>query len=467
MIKNLTLRNFRAFRSEIFEFSKFNIFVGPNNSGKSSAISAINLIAQTFNNAEISQSPLVLNGLFDRLGTYLDLVHGNRSNTPLGIDISIDDYAIKFDYKYRQQRREIELVKFQIDEKNKNAFSYESKKDSFSMKLMGKDVESLQPFVRKRRPQFYRLIPTLRFSSTISHSPDMQEAPTNVRNILFSADRALMRARSQLTKTFGDFDSLGPFRDRPERTYLYSGEVAQRIGTTGSNMALMLASDTSKRGAESQNIIDEISRWFKISGIAEQVRVKSLTPRHFELVLADVNGNEQNICDVGFGCSQVMPVLAASLNMFSGNDSISSFKSPTLIVQGPEIHLHPNAQASLGSFFSRLMQSEGQIFVETHSDNLVLRVARHVADGTLKENDVKIFYVHKINGSPVVQNISITGNGRFQPEWPGGFFPQRQSESLNLAQAAFRKTTPEKKEAKQSKFKYPEEIRSNNDTVRD
>lgn len=465
MIKTLTLRNFRAFRSETFVFSKFNVFVGPNNSGKSSAISALNLIAQTFNNAEISQSPLVLNGLFDRLGTYLDLVHGNRSNTPLGIDIGIDDFEIKFDYKYRQQRREIELVKFQIDEKKKNVFSYESKKDSFSIKLMGKDVETLQPFVRKRRPQFYRLVPTIRFSNAITHAPDMQEVPGTLRNMLFSVDRALTRARSQLTRTFSDFDSLGPFRDRPERTYLYSGEVAQRIGTTGSNMALMLASDTSKRGAESQNIIGEISRWFKVSGIAEEIRVKSLTPRHFELVLADVNGNEQNICDVGFGCSQVMPVLAASLNMFSRSETYPSLKSPTLIVQEPEIHLHPNAQASLGSFFSRLMQSEGQIFVETHSDNLVLRVARHVADGTLKENDVKIFFVHKINGSPIVQNISVNDRGKFEPEWPGGFFPQRQSESLSLAQAAFRKSKPEK-EARQLDFEYPEENRPSNDTIR-
>lgn len=101
MLKGLTLRNFRAFKQQDFTFSKINVFVGPNNSGKSSAISALNLISQTVNSTEIDQSPLVLNGAFDGLGTYLDLVHGNRSNTPLGFDLRFDNFCVKADYKFR------------------------------------------------------------------------------------------------------------------------------------------------------------------------------------------------------------------------------------------------------------------------------------------------------------------------------------------------------------------------------
>jgi predicted ATPase len=129
-----------------------------------------------------------------------------------------------------------------------------------------------------------------------------------------------------------------------------------------------------------------------------------------------------------------------------------------LIVQEPEIHLHPNAQASLGSFFASLMQGDGQLFVETHSDNLVLRIARHVADGTLAPDDVKIFYVHKRGGVSLVRDIGIARDGTFSNDWPGGFFPQRQHESLSLAQAGYRAEKGSNR-SRQLEFRYPEERR--------
>lgn len=454
MLNELTLRNFRAFKNQSFSFGKINIFVGPNNSGKSSAISAINLLAQTFADDDISQSPLVLNGQFDQLGTYLDLVHGNRSNTPLGMDIGFAGYTAKFDYKYRQQRREIELVRFELEEKRKTVYSYSSRKDSFSSKTFGIELDHLIPQMRKRRPLFYKLLPNVRFVSATYDQEMSSSVSRESRDLLISAERSLSRARTQIRRIFSDFDSISPFRDRPQRTYLYSGEVAQRIGTTGSNMAMMLANDTSKRGAASKDVLTEASRWFRVSGIADEIRVKSLTPRHFELVLAE-NGSEHNICDVGFGCSQVLPVLVAALNMFGQRNAALTFRQPILVVQEPEIHLHPNAQASLGSFFTGLLQSTGQLFIETHSDNLVLRIARHVADGSLSPDDVKIFYVHKKNGASVVEKINVSSEGRFEPSWPGGFFPQRQSESLSLARAAHRASKDPV--AQQLEFKYPEE----------
>jgi predicted ATPase len=175
-------------------------------------------------------------------------------------------------------------------------------------------------------------------------------------------------------------------------------------------------------------------------------------------VVADGSGAEHNICDVGFGCSQVLPVLTASLNLFNGFRAQPSRREPMLVVQEPEIHLHPNAQASLGSFFAGLLQQPGQLFIETHSDTLVLRLARHVADGTLNAADVKIFYVHKRGGASFVREIEIAPDGTFATDWPGGFFPQRQQESLSLAQQAY---LADKRagRTRQLQFRYPEERR--------
>jgi len=234
--------------------------------------------------------------------------------------------------------------------------------------------------------------------------------------------------------TFRNFDSLSPFREQPKRTYLYTGESPTSIGRTGMNGINMLVNDSARRGSLRAGIEEQISKWFQVNGIAKGIRVTNLTPRHFEVCLLDFKGKQHNICDVGFGCSQVLPVLVGGLNLFLRAEQPNR-RSPIYVVQEPEIHLHPNAQASLGSFFVGLATFGGQLFVETHSDNLVVRVARHVARGDIEPSLVRIFYIEDKEGEKVVTEIGFDEDGRFTPEWPGGFFPQRQTETLLLARA--------------------------------
>jgi predicted ATPase len=163
-----------------------------------------------------------------------------------------------------------------------------------------------------------------------------------------------------------------------------------------------------------------------------------------------LNNQPHNICDVGFGCSQVLPVLVGSLNIFVARAPAAI---PMFIVQEPEIHLHPDAQAALGSFFVSLVQKTGQIFVETHSDTLVLRIARHVAGGQLKPDDVHIFFFSNSKRGKRVQKIRLDARATFQPHWPGGFFPQREREALGLARA--RMGQDGTRETRAPKFSYP------------
>jgi len=148
------------------------------------------------------------------------------------------------------------------------------------------------------------------------------------------------------------------------------------------------------------------------------------------MCIIDHEGKEHNICDVGFGCSQVMPVLTAGLYALTTR-SISEV--PIYVVQEPEIHLHPNAQAALGSFFVGLANQGMQIFIETHSDHLVLRLARHVARHDIEASDVSIYFVEVTKDQRVVTSLKFASDGTFEPDWPGGFFPQRKTESLAIA----------------------------------
>lgn len=455
MIETVTLRNFRAFRNQTFRFRKLNLFIGKNNSGKSSALSALNVLAQTLREDELDTTPLILNGQFDRLGTFIDVVNGGFASTPLGIDFSFGMYEVRLEYKYRSQRRQIEMNKFELLEEGKSVYRYTAKKDGYDIWFGGRPFRQVFPDIQKRRPHFRNFWPVVS-GAPRPYGTSGQEKPLaeRYRQAVYEYERRLNRARSQLSRNFDDFDSLSPFRDQPQRTYLYSGETARYVGHTGSNTAVMLASDSSRRGGERKELVQEISRWFVATGIGKALKVKSLTSRHFEISLTSNDGTEHNICDVGFGCSQVLPVLTAGLNLFTRPiENVPMRATRTLIVQEPEIHLHPNAQAALGSFFVELTGRGGQIFVETHSDNLVLRVARHVALGDISPDDVAIFYVSDTAKQRVAE-ISISDAGAFEPDWPEGFFPQRQAESLALARAAM--GVPGRR-SRQFRFVYPEE----------
>lgn len=456
MLHKLTLRNFRAFQKQSFDFSRINVFVGPNNSGKSSALSAINLIAQTIRSSQINGSPLQLNGEYEQLGTFYDVVNGGRANTAVGIDFIVDNFSTSLEFRYRKQRREIELSRFELKKRQESIFLYQTKKDSFDVRMMGQKFESLLPDVAKRRPLFDGFWPIERnWRLRLRHESPNSKITEETLKVLSKANEELWSADRDISRTFRDFDSLSPFRDPPQRTYLFTGESPKGVGRTGSQSVNLLVSDSSRRGKQSFGLTEQISHWLSVTDIANGLVVKTLTPRHFEVCVVGKDGKNHNICDVGFGCSQVLPVLAGGLNIFRGiGSSAQPTANPIFVVEEPEIHLHPNAQAALGSFFVNLAQNRGQIFIETHSDNLVLRLARHVAKGDLDAKDLRVFYVRDNAGKKSVTSMDVTAEGVFKPKWPGGFFPQRQSESLELARAAsISKTTKQT----QLEFKYPEE----------
>jgi predicted ATPase len=444
MIRSLSLRNFRAYRNQAFQFARLNLFVGPNNSGKSSALSAISFIAQSILQRDVSASPISINGPFEQLGTFLDVVHGNRASTPMGFDLEYenparrDTHNIKFELKYRSQRREAEISKFSYYQNKREIYAYIARKDSFSVKLSGRMIEAIAPELKKQRPQFGSIFPvdrTLFRYGAPELYPATRTLPKEAQAQLREADRNMRRGRAQLRETFANFDSISPFRDQPERTYLFTGETPSRIGRTGSNGVSLLLNDVSKRGSLKLGFADIISEWLAVTRIASEIVVRPLTERHFEICIRDLDNKIHNICDVGFGCSQVLPVLVGALNILLPGRHRSASSTPTFVVQEPEIHLHPNAQAALGSFFASLAKAKVQIFVETHSDNMILRVASHVASGHIDPQDVAIFYCQNEKGRKTVERLSLDRQGVFHPRWPGGFFPQRENETLKLARA--------------------------------
>jgi predicted ATPase len=162
-----------------------------------------------------------------------------------------------------------------------------------------------------------------------------------------------------------------------------------------------------------KEIKTELAEFGRECGLFKSVNVKSLGKESdpFQVQIT-VNGSPTNLIDVGYGVSQVLPLLVDCLEE----------ANQLLLVQQPEVHLHPRAQAQLGSFFGYLVRKhEKQFIVETHSDYLVDRIRMDVRDGKhgLRPEDVSILYFERKDAAVSVHPMQIDGCGNLLNAPPG------------------------------------------------
>ena len=140
-----------------------------------------------------------------------------------------------------------------------------------------------------------------------------------------------------------------------------------------------------------------------------------------------IKGPWRNLIDVGYGVGQALPVIAELLR----DDAPSVF-----LLQQPEVHLHPSAQAALGSLFCQIAAPERQIVVETHSDHLIDRVRMDIRDGkeALKPDDVSILYFERGDLDVKIHSLSLDqeGNVLDAPSSYRRFFLDETRRSIGL-----------------------------------
>ena len=134
-----------------------------------------------------------------------------------------------------------------------------------------------------------------------------------------------------------------------------------------------------------------------------------------------------NLIDVGYGVSQVLPVIT---ELFRDD------ATPMFLLQQPEVHLHPSAQAALGSLFCQVAGNRRQLVIETHSDHLLDRVRMDVRDGKgkLKPDDVSILFFERGNLDVRIHSLRLDeeGNVLGAPRSYRRFFMEETRRSLGL-----------------------------------
>jgi predicted ATP-dependent endonuclease of OLD family len=318
---------------------------------------------------------------------------------------------------YRKYRHEIQLIstEFKLPE---DGLTLKTKRNRLGRHVVD-FVKGLEKLGEERINQMLsvrNLLPTIYPLSAVRSSEESYQKLRKMQNFIRSF-------REQLNEV----EFLGPFRTNPQRLYMLTGESPKNVGRHGERALEILLQDEKRRGKAKKNLLPMLSQWMKEAEIAKSVDTASISDRYFELIIENYHTGEiENLADVGFGCSQVIPVLIAGFNVRENG---------IFIVEEPEIHLHPKAQAELGSLFYAMYKRGIQLFIETHSEHMLLRIQSHVARGDISAKDVNVFYIDPAGKGKrkMIYRIPIGEDGYFMEEWPKGFFPEKLREAKRLA----------------------------------
>jgi hypothetical protein len=243
---------------------------------------------------------------------------------------------------------------------------------------------------------------------------------------------------------------LGPLRRKPERDYPWNRTKPGDIGVDGSRAVDVLLASALLKGEEQNYVVNGVSNWLARMKVADKLEVRQQgRSNRYELIIHR-DGVVSNLRDVGIGVSQVLPVLVVAYFAAPGS---------TIILEEPEIHLHPLAQSVLAELFVQVSQERKvQFIVETHSEHLFRRMQTLMAREEATPDSVAMYFVereaqpateHKTPSPATLRKLELDEFGRVK-NWPDGFFGDALGETREQASRMFARQKAAREQAGQA-----------------
>ena len=492
MIVKFGIKNFRAFKELInIPLSPLTCLIGRNSSGKSSIIQALLLLRQSIEQRALgSRMPqLNLSGTIVDAGSYDDIIHGHDTSLPLEFEFSV---LTKSDYFRSSIQEDSSLVHLDVPRQSRYPYlderlmqvrfyyrRYKYIRDrNVKISLVFLPAPPFGPTLTRvkiaienlghvrivrstgqQRIQHWRVYPSSVFPPPKSVTPDFSEG-SFFPMLYFRSDPRKMKSKEKrklmefvivanhslyvVEKFLKNIKMVGPFRTPPARRYTFTGMSSVDIGISGERSVDLLITEKLIQ-PKNEFLRKGVSFWLKHLGLARDLSIKGIARKSniFELTFAGAGTAKfANFADVGFGISQVLPVLVQGFLVPRGG---------TYIVQQPELHLHPDAQAALADYFLYLAKQGINVIIETHSEYILLRVRRrlaerkklvkigipgeiHVPIEELKRDDISVIYSFEKRGFSNLRVLQIGES--FQLEnLPRGFMSEAIDDRLEIMKA--------------------------------
>ena len=466
MIRHVNLKNFKAWRELDIELGpRITGLFGTNSSGKSSLIQFLLMLKETKNNPDRN---LVLDfgesGGVINLGGFGDVIHRNDKSLKLEWRLSWDgmvqpwsasdpytgEDVVQFYYKEVSIQSVVGMANPEESKSLKTQSMHYTiidegagEETTFGIEPNSNQVSNFRFVVEKKK------IPSGDVSRRYG---DLDDGPIKTHLFPFQARFHMpLEDRSPLSDLLSvveaDYEQLmdrvfylGPLRDYPHRQYNWSGGSPYDVGARGESTinAILAASEKGKtyqmkKGSRKRSFQEVVAMRLQEMGLIHSFSVTEIAEGsniYLAKVSVDKESPEVLLTDVGFGVSQVLPVIVLLNHVPEGS---------TVILEQPEIHLHPEVQSGLADAIVGIAETRDlQVIIESHSEHLLRRLQRRVADETIQADLVKLYFVSQESGEARLTDIGLNEYGEIM-NWPPDFFGDEMEEIAETRKAAIKR----------------------------
>lgn len=420
MLTALRLANFKAWQETgVIALKPVTMLLGANSSGKSSLIQSLLLLKQTAHSPDRSTH---LNLGADEAHDYFNF--GSFNDVLKAGTQSPRQFVIEFAFQAHPQSR-IESGQFACSygQTAQGATAIQTlalSTGGHCFRVLRREKGAYAIFVNdevRPRAKGRHLVP----ERSIALSAEAIAVLGHVGAIAEDLSLAIRRELENIVY-------LGPLRRKPERDYVWNKMAPGQIESDGHRAVDALLASALTRGAQHNAVLDGVSFWLNRMKVADKLEVKQLgRSNRYEIVVHQA-GVSANLRDVGIGISQVLPVLTVAYFAPAGS---------TIILEEPEIHLHPLAQSVLAELFVATSRARRiQFIVETHSEHLFRRMQTLIARGETSAEQVSLFFAEREADGAMLRQLTVDEYGRVS-NWPKYFFGDALGETREQARLMF------------------------------
>ena len=451
MLGKIGLSNFKGWQELDIDLAPITLLFGGNSSGKTAVLQALLLLKQTANSFDPKQHINFGGGPRDYVdfGSYQDLVYGHDKSQNIGLSLSWHLLtAVHVPKQVQVEGDEIFSTVLPHRAHSINyAVSWRLNSDIF--------IETLDYFIHSKDSKDYHAKVKhneggkylLEVSAPIAVE-GMPENPATVgppescyilpdEFVKFGGNHLFLNRffNREFESLMDTFLYLGPLRQYPKRYYQSTGErKSQVIEPDGADtIATLISSEHYDRSLQ-----EAVADWLKQLGLADDFNIKSTDAKgRFYEVTVDIGSKESALVDVGFGVSQVLPVIAMLLSAPTGS---------IILLEQPELHLHPNAQSALADLMLYVAEKRGlQLIVESHSEHLLRRLQRRIAEVEQKfarPENIKMYFCAAGNAGSTICEVKVDKYGQIA-NWPQSFMGDISGDVHKMSKAGFERRLQE------------------------
>lgn len=447
MITDLSFSNFMSWKNlKNFKFGKITGIFGANSSGKTGILNLILLLKQSVDSPDRKQ---ILNFGTERdyiqLGSFYDIIHCHNTEIPLDIAIGFSNNSplVIFDPEKRQEvlfkdnklkfltsisqtkAKRIFVNELTYDFDNTQFHMRKQEKDKYDYALSSKSNDKRKNIFKRYTGRVWPLPEPIKFYGF----PD--QVRTYYQNAGFLFDLQL-----SFETNFSNIYYLGPLRDYPKRQYDWTGTQPNDMGRRGERYveALLASRERGdkilrKKGVKKYSLEEYVAWWLKEINVIDTFFIEEITAAtntYRVKVRRNADSAPVLITDVGFGVSQILPII--TLCYYAPEYS-------TIIIEQPEIHLHPMVQSYLADVFIDAVQKRNiQLIIESHSEHLLRRLQLRIAEEKIPNDDVKLYFCSMEKDKSEITQIQMDLFGIIE-NWPKDFFGNEYKDIAEMNKA--------------------------------